>query len=175
MPRIGGSLAVALVALCVVVQCRDKTEKPAKLPLLDRHTARMPHTRFAAHLHERIAPDGNLIYCGTFQLAWNALVELSGEPLGFEPELELARQLNRGGFDRGDVDPEAVTVKVERAPSRRRVSIKTTLEKNLRFAQPFTRTKDPGRDDVQARGFRAGEERSGGSGASGPSGGRGAP
>jgi hypothetical protein len=144
MPRILVALFAALIVLSVVVQCRRSgSKKEDKLPLTDKHTSELSYTGFAAHLHVKLTPDRNLIYCGSFQLAWNALSKLVGEPVRVEPDMELVETLNRRGFEREDVDPRAVTVAVEPEASKKRVSIKTTLEKNLRFAQPFTRKDDP--------------------------------
>ncbi len=62
-------------------------------------------TDISASLNEKIGPGRNLVWCATFQLAWNECTRLTGGPLRLEPELPLARELNQQEFTRAWVDP----------------------------------------------------------------------
>ena len=61
-------------------------------------------TVISAHLHETIHPEKNLIWCGTFQMAWNECMKLTGGPLHLQPDLPLAADLNRREFTRTFAD-----------------------------------------------------------------------
>jgi len=54
------------LALCGAVGCGRKPDK-----ILRADSKDLKHTIITAHLEEKIVPGKNVIYCSTFQLAWN--------------------------------------------------------------------------------------------------------
>jgi hypothetical protein len=62
-------------------------------------------TTMSPGLREAISPGRNLLWCGTFQLAWNELTKLIGGPAHLEPGSPLVSELNRQEFTRESVDP----------------------------------------------------------------------
>jgi len=53
-------------------------------------------TAITPHVQQRILPGQNLLWCGTFQLAWNETAGLIGEELHFDAEPPVVAELNRG-------------------------------------------------------------------------------
>ncbi len=65
-----------------------------------RLSSDVPPTHITPHLDAPIVAGQNLVYCATFQLAWNRLCDRLGEPLRLEgwttgEEAEVSRALNR--------------------------------------------------------------------------------
>ena len=48
------------------------------------------------HLEQRIDPGKNVLWCATFQLAWNELIRFNGGPVQLRSEPAMVRVLNRG-------------------------------------------------------------------------------
>ena len=63
-------------------------------------------TTISARLRESIHPGKNLLWCGTFQMAWNECMKLTGGPLRFVPDSPLATELNSQEFKREFADEE---------------------------------------------------------------------
>jgi hypothetical protein len=61
--------------------------------------------QLVAHPDVPLAPDTNVLWCGTLQLAWNEAIGLVGEKLTFTRPSAEADLLNREDFKRGDLDP----------------------------------------------------------------------
>jgi hypothetical protein len=61
-------------------------------------------TTISPTLRERLRSDRNVLWCGTFQLAWNECVQLTGGPLHFDRDLPLVAEMNRQEFTQEYVD-----------------------------------------------------------------------
>lgn len=65
----------------------------------------LQHTEVWPHLDAPITKGTSVLWCGTFQLAWNEACRLVGEDLRFAaPEPAAVAVLNRKAFDKGDLD-----------------------------------------------------------------------
>jgi len=67
----------------------------------------LPTTAVSAHTYAAISAGENLIWSGSFQLAWNELIELIGEPVSFNQASPMADALNKQLLKDGDVDDAA--------------------------------------------------------------------
>jgi hypothetical protein len=73
--------------------------------LLIASADKLEHTQVVADLAAPIAEGKNLLWCGTFQLAWNEICTLLGEDIHFQRnEPPLVAALNRKDFTRTDLD-----------------------------------------------------------------------
>lgn len=61
-------------------------------------------TTVTPYLAQRIEPGRNVVWCGTFQLAWNAVIRLIGEPIRFEKPSVTVEKLNEQAFTTADLD-----------------------------------------------------------------------
>jgi len=57
-----------------------------------------------------IVPGSNVLWCSTFQLAWNELCEQAGGNLGADAESGMVRSLNRTAASRADIDDASCTI-----------------------------------------------------------------
>jgi hypothetical protein len=65
-------------------------------------------TVVSPHLDVPIKPHANILWCGTFQLAWNEACALAGGELKFSPpQPEMASILNKKSMTAADVDMES--------------------------------------------------------------------
>jgi hypothetical protein len=75
--------------------------------LLTANAASLKETLFTPSLAQPIQPGRNILWCGTFQLAWNEASSLIGEDLHFASEPAVVADLNRKAFTRTDLDDES--------------------------------------------------------------------
>jgi len=64
-------------------------------------------TFITAHLDAKIEKGRNLLWCATFQLAWNELCDLAGGPIDVESSPDLARSLNKRSVEASDLDAKS--------------------------------------------------------------------
>ena len=69
-------------------------------------------TVFATTLDEAHAPGRTIIWCASFQLAWNELRGVPGAPVAVEPSSEMADKLNASAVTRNDIDEASCTIVV---------------------------------------------------------------
>jgi hypothetical protein len=72
--------------------------------VLDARAENLKATQVSAHLFVPITRGTNLLWCGTFQLAWNEGMDFLGEKIRFQEDVPLAQFLNRTNFTKADVD-----------------------------------------------------------------------
>jgi hypothetical protein len=73
--------------------------------VLQVDASRLKNTCVSPHLEAPITEGGNVLWCGTFQLAWNELRTLIGEDLHFAgKEPEMVAVLNKRQFLKSDLD-----------------------------------------------------------------------
>lgn len=156
---------ILLLALCGIVGCGRKPER-----ILRADSKDLKHTIITAHLEEKIVPGKNLIYCSTFQLAWNELrdniikedIRLEGNPplagflnkkLATKDDISEGSYVAMAGFAsdgilekvnnalRSKFGGEAPTVTGSFAPED--ILAYAFLLKDLRFETPFESLKTP--------------------------------
>ncbi|MDD4889312.1 MAG: hypothetical protein PHU85_05230 [Phycisphaerae bacterium] len=102
-----------LAALFAVVNCGlpscDSTHDSAfsTQHLLTAQRGDLKSTTITPVLSEPISAGRNVLWCGTFQLAWNEVRTLVGEDLHFDNDPPMATALNNGGFSRRDLDDDS--------------------------------------------------------------------
>ncbi|HUU18859.1 MAG TPA: hypothetical protein VMW72_17035 [Sedimentisphaerales bacterium] len=62
------------------------------------------NTIVTPHLYAKIEPGKNILWCNTFQLAWNELCELAGGPLTMESAPPMVAILNKKTATKDDLD-----------------------------------------------------------------------
>ena len=72
--------------------------------LLSAQASALKSTVVAATLTAPLEKGKNVMWCGTFQLAWNAACDLVGEDLHFIPEPPVVAELNQRTFVKSDLD-----------------------------------------------------------------------
>jgi hypothetical protein len=96
-------LAVSAPILWSVITSHDDVFDTQNLLQVD--ASDLKTTRVSPHLETPIKEDANVIWCGTFQLAWNEVCTLVGEDIHFaEKEPETVAALNKKSFRKGDLD-----------------------------------------------------------------------
>ena len=105
------SLGLALFALLWVGAVQVlKTHDDAftEEGLLEANAAQLEDTIVTPHLEVPVADEKNLLWCASFQLAWNEACTLVGEDLHFEGnEPAMVGVLNRHSFTREHLDKES--------------------------------------------------------------------
>jgi hypothetical protein len=75
--------------------------------LLEADAADLKRTIVTPHLETPLASEDSVLWCGTFQLAWNAACSLVGEDLHFVGEHAMVAILNKKSFTKQDIDTES--------------------------------------------------------------------
>lgn len=105
------SLALASLALLwmgVVQTLKTHDDAFREDGLLKANAASLKGTIVAPHLEVPVAGEHNVLWCATFQLAWNEACALVGEDLHFEgKEPAMVGTLNRRSFTREHLDKES--------------------------------------------------------------------
>ncbi len=76
-------------------------------------------------------PTKNVLWCGTFQLAWNELVRLVGEKPLFAPSSPAVDLLNRSAFNKADLDPSSYIALADFESNQVEAKIRAALEKTF--------------------------------------------
>ncbi len=79
----------------------------AGFPDLKVDAKQLKRTIVTPHMEQKIIPDTNILWCSTFQLAWNELCELTGGPIEMKSTSPMVRILNRKGASKNDLDEES--------------------------------------------------------------------
>lgn len=64
----------------------------------------LKHTIVTPHMNQRILQDTNVLWCSTFQLAWNELCNLFGGPIRMEKAPTMVQILNQREASKNDLD-----------------------------------------------------------------------
>ncbi len=94
---------VLLVAIMVFLQLNYSRKNIGK-PVLDADVASLKNTIVTPVLDMEIPKGKNVIWCLTFQLAWNELKKDVGGDVELKPMPELAKLLNKGKGSEKDID-----------------------------------------------------------------------
>jgi hypothetical protein len=76
--------------------------------LFTAEAADLTRTDVVPYLDWPVTDTENLLWCGTFQLAWNATCELVGEDLHFDNDPPMVEPLNRRSFTRQGIDESSI-------------------------------------------------------------------
>jgi len=100
------SLGLALVILVAVgvpaiLTSHDDVFSDDKLLVAD--ASDLPRTTVSPHLETPIIEGTNVLWCGSFQLAWNEACVLVGEDLYFGDEPAMVKILNKKSFTKKDM------------------------------------------------------------------------
>ncbi len=103
-----GALAVGL-GLFVASSIRRETPKQthaevAGEPDLKADANELKRTIITPHLEQRIASGTNVLWCSTFQLAWNEFCDLTGGPIVMESPPPIVPVLNKRTASKEDLD-----------------------------------------------------------------------
>lgn len=100
-----------LLAGLVTVLC--SCTSPAKSPAGQGTfaSAESKGTVITAHLDQPIEPGKNVLWCASFQIAWNELMDFAGGPIVMHGDPPMARALNRRAVERGVVDPRCLVAR----------------------------------------------------------------
>ncbi|HEX42200.1 MAG TPA: hypothetical protein ENN81_09090 [Phycisphaerales bacterium] len=79
----------------------------AGVPALKADARDLLQTIVTAHLEQEIAPDRNVLYCATFQLAWNELCDYFGCEIHMPDEHPMVAVLNKRAITSMDLDPNS--------------------------------------------------------------------
>jgi hypothetical protein len=101
-----------------------------------------------------LAPDKNVLWCGTLQLAWNEAERLVGEKLRFTTPSAAADLLNAGLFNRADLAPDSYVAVADFERNNVEDEIRAALERTFHgAASPELippKPEHPGPDDFVA-------------------------
>ena len=73
-------------------------------PDLKANAVELKHTIITPHLEQNIVTGTNVLWCNTFQLAWNELCDLTGGPIVMEPTPLMVSILNKRTASKEDLD-----------------------------------------------------------------------
>jgi len=112
--------AVSAVAATIIVLCRTGHEPsvsgvggekgisypydPDRPPALKANADELDQTIVTPHLDQTITGGKNVLWCSTFQLAWNELCALAGGDIHLEDEPPMVAVLNRNVATKADID-----------------------------------------------------------------------
>ena len=108
--RRGLQIALAFVAwLALLTGCKTGADLPthqeaAGKAALMAEADELEHTTVTPHLEQVLEPGKNVLWCSTFQLAWNELCALLGEPVHWENEPPMVAALNKKTATKDDLD-----------------------------------------------------------------------
>ncbi|MBN1163566.1 MAG: hypothetical protein JXB45_03230 [Candidatus Krumholzibacteriota bacterium] len=105
-------------------------------------------TAVSPHLEEPIVAGRNLVYCATFQLAWNQMKEdIIRDDIVLEKPLDCVRHLNRGLSTIRDIDENDYLARA--GLGRDKIASRINQELQVRFGRSAPRVEDRfDRDDV---------------------------
>jgi hypothetical protein len=93
------------VASCVLMEGRSHESAFSEEGLIKADAATLRATAVSPHLEVALAPDKNVLWCGTFQMAWNEACGLAGGKLQFRDRApEAVEILNRKTMEKRDLD-----------------------------------------------------------------------
>ena len=101
------SVGLALLGLlCIGAVCVFETHDDAftEEGLLETNVSDLNRTIVTPHLETPLPSGSSVLWCGTFQLAWNEACSLIGENLRFLDEPGMVGILNKQSFTKQDID-----------------------------------------------------------------------
>lgn len=102
-----GLALLAILSVAAVYFLRTHDSAFTDEGLLQANAADLQHSIVTPHLETPIEDGMNVLWCGTFQLAWNEACTLIGEELHLENEPAMVDVLNKKSFTKQDIDAES--------------------------------------------------------------------
>ena len=106
-------LVVVLVSICVLVWLSltlagmKRQNKNGERPDLKVRVEDLKHTVVTTHLEQEIPTETNVLWCITFQLAWNELNDLTGGTVQMESAPPIVSILNKQATSKNDLDEDS--------------------------------------------------------------------
>ncbi len=100
---------LALVAFTALT-CVSWTPEDAGIKLSDPEVVNYHGTVIRPVKNEALPHGKNVLWCATFQMAWDAATKSLGGPLRLQPASPVADSLNRGPFKKDWIDQESITI-----------------------------------------------------------------
>ncbi len=104
-------------------------------------------TDVSAVLDTPVPVGRNLLWCGSFQLAWNAAGETAGFPVKLAPRSALADALNKRAFDRKWIDEGSILVKGGKNKPQLTDDIRSASHAKWKREPKFLKSVSPTKDD----------------------------
>ncbi len=100
------ALAILCAALFHLWGCTQT--QTDSVPLKTVNADDLKNTVVTLDLNQPIVEGQNVVWCASFQLAWNELMDFSGGPIEMNPQLPIADELNKRLIDKSFVPPGGV-------------------------------------------------------------------
>ncbi|MHB1456233.1 MAG: hypothetical protein ACYC0V_04895 [Armatimonadota bacterium] len=71
---------------------------------LKKNADELKSTIITPHMEQKIVPGKNVLWCSTFQLAWNELCDLGGGSIKLKPDSPMADILSKRSASKADID-----------------------------------------------------------------------
>ena len=101
-------------------------------PDLKANADELKQTIITSHLEQEIVPGTNVLWCNTFQLAWNELCDLTGGPIAMNPAPSMVPILNKKSASAEDLDEESYVAMAGLANEGIYEKIRTELDKKFK-------------------------------------------
>ena len=126
------AVAVLLaVMVCGAPSCQMDYDFTGK-GLLTASASQLKTTAVTPHLQTPIARGTNVLWCGTFQLAWNEVCNLIGEDVHFVEDPPMVAFLNKKAFTAADLDDESYVALAGFVRSGIRTKIQAELQRKFK-------------------------------------------
>lgn len=103
-------LAVLVIMLFITLPAPTQELKThdeiAGVPDLKVDAEQLKRTIVTPHMEQKIISGTNILWCSTFQLAWNELGELTGSPIEIKSRSHMVRIFNKKGASKNDLNEE---------------------------------------------------------------------
>ncbi len=104
------TLGCLLISTIFFLKQKRSIELFSEPPALDCKAGSLKASHVTAHMDVPIRSGTNLLWCGTFQLAWNEAANFFGEELHFAEDIPLAIALSNRSFTKDNLDEEGYVV-----------------------------------------------------------------
>lgn len=114
----------------------------------------LQRTQVTPHLNAKIERGKNLLYCATFQLAWNELKDtIIGEDIVLTGDPPIAGELNRGCLTRKDISGECTVARAGFARDGILEKINQELQEKFKEEAPIVKVSFTTPDDILSYAF----------------------
>lgn len=99
-------LVVGGIVYAVFFRDSDRGQTPLRADAKD-----LEGTIVTPHLHQKMLPNKNILWCSTFQLSWNELNSLAKGHVTLDPNTSITEILNNSPISKSDIDSTAYVAK----------------------------------------------------------------
>ncbi len=149
MRNITRILIIVLIVTFISAGCRGEREviEDAETPMIS--SDKLSKTVFVSNMSEALKDGNNVIYCSTFQLAWNKFKEYAEGDLTFIEKLDEADRLNKSAFKERYISEDAYVSEIGKVADGIEAKINEQLKmkfpklnKTYKFDTPTTAAGD---------------------------------